>query len=129
MKAAEPALKYFSSTNLPHAIVWPGYWGWKDSFSWGERLDKLGKSVFENMYTWSLPLIQCNFSSNAESDVRASGPSGLSVVVNSSNRLAFTGAHKADDNFLVHLVMDDSTHKAKIEAVTTYPSSPLACLV
>lgn len=87
MEASEPPWTYLNEDEAVDAILWPGYWGWKESVQWDESLEKLSRQVHQNMKVWKTPLLQVNFSNNHPSDKRNVGPEGLSVVVNAENEL------------------------------------------
>jgi len=101
MEAAEPAWTFLEEEAECDAILWPGYWGWKEKIQWDASLNKMSKQVYENMKVWKTPLIQCNFSANDASDKRASGPEGLSVVVDENNCLVYHAANKKESVFVV----------------------------
>ena len=75
-------------------ILWPGYWGWEKGASWQSTTkDDKPQFIYQNMENWKVPLIQSNFSFNDLGDNSAKGPHGLSMFVNSDNKLFSQGEY------------------------------------
>jgi predicted amidohydrolase len=95
---------YFKSDDVDF-ILWPGYWGWKQTDEWGElKSDGEKNLTYKNSIFWSKPIIQSNFSFNDLKDYRNSGPQGLSVVVDEKNQLKFRGSFEKEECFSVNIV-------------------------
>ena len=105
-EASDPAWSLLDPMLPPDAILWPAYWGWDQEVQWDGRLEGLAGEIRANMAEWKSPLIQATFSSNHGSDDRASGPSGRSVAVDSSNELRFSAKAGEPDCFVVELTRD-----------------------
>jgi predicted amidohydrolase len=102
---AEHAPSTYFEKNEADIILWPGYWGWTQEDNWNENERKENKhKIFSNMIEWKIPLIQSNFSMNDLGDHRASGPQGLSHVINEENIMIYRGAHLKDEAFIVNLI-------------------------
>ena len=101
MEAQQLPYTYFPK-NSADLILWPGYWGWTPADTWSiKSFNNKENLVYKNMISWQLPLIQSNFAFNDLDDKRASGPEGLSIVVNKDNNLCFRGKHMKESAFIV----------------------------
>lgn len=95
---------YFSNGDVDF-ILWPGYWGWDESDEWKKlKQDETENLVYKNVSSWSVPLIQSNFSCNDLGDSRNSGPHGLSIVVKSNNDLVYRGPYEKQECFVVEII-------------------------
>lgn len=107
IEAEHEPTTYFNSGDADF-ILWPGYWGWKKIDNWSEVKNfKEHNKVFENMFSWKIPLIQSNFSNNASSIPQNNCPQGLSVVVDFDNSLKFRGEFEKETAYIVCLEKDD----------------------
>lgn len=117
-EAQDEAWTYFERKSAD-IILWPGYWGWKLDDGW-KKTSHEGKEnlIYSNMQNWKLPLIQANFSSNSSVNSRTSGPQGLSVVVDSTNKLKFQAAHLKETGFVTTMYrLDNECTITKVEEI------------
>jgi hypothetical protein len=95
--------EYFNKGSVD-VILWPGYRGWTKEDSWSSNKNNGEENrIFKNMREWRVPLIQSNFEFNGLNDYRASGPHGLSMVVNSDNQLMGQGGFEKEACYLMAL--------------------------
>jgi predicted amidohydrolase len=100
LEAELEPFQYFSQNEIDF-ILWPGYWGWELEDKWDKyKRDKEENLIHKNVSSWSIPLLQANFSYNDFGD-RASGPHGLSVVVNKKNELVYRSGFETEECFVV----------------------------
>ncbi len=86
-------------------IIWPGYWGWTTDFNWSEK----DNQVFTNCSKWQRPLIQANFSGNDLGQRTGAGPEGLSIIVDSSNKIYFQAQHKMTSGYIVNIEKNNNS--------------------
>lgn len=84
-------------------IIWPGYWGWTKDFTWQEHDDNKDNLVFLNSAKWKRPIVQSNFACNDLGQHTGSGPEGLSIVVDSDNKVVFQASHLKESGYIVNL--------------------------
>jgi predicted amidohydrolase len=84
-------------------IVWPGYWGWTQEFTWQEKDDGIDNLVYMNSTKWKCPIIQSNFAYNDLGQHTGAGPEGLSIVVDSENKVVFRAGHLKESGYVVKL--------------------------
>jgi len=110
LEAQEDTDQYFDAYDVDF-ILWPGYWGWEKKSRW-ESLNQDGSDneVYLNVEKWKTPLIQCNFAYNNSTDGRVNGPHGLSVVIDSKNRLRYRASFEKEECFIVEIDDNDISH-------------------
>ena len=112
MEAQQEPNLYFKNGSVDF-ILWPGYWGWQPDDGWSEvKQDGSENPIYTNMKSWTVPLIQSNFSYNDQMDQRDGGPRGLSYVVDSKNKLVHKGSFEEESCFF--LTFDKETQELKI---------------
>lgn len=84
-------------------IIWPGYWGWAKDFAWQEQDENKDNLVFLNSVKWKRPIIQSNFAYNDLGQHTGAGPEGLSIVVDSDNKVVFQASHLKESGYIVNL--------------------------
>jgi predicted amidohydrolase len=96
-------------------ILWPGYWGWEKGETWKElKKDGEPNLTFENMKKWKVPLIQSNFAFNDLGGHSGAGPHGLSMFVNSDNKLYQSGDFDSESCYEVHISNNEIQNCKKI---------------
>ncbi len=116
-EVADSPETYFDARNVD-LVLWPTYWRWDDELQWGSSQEgELAQAAYEAVKHWGVPLCQSNYSANSTEDVRASGPSGQSVIINANNTHLMNG--ETGKPGILHITLH--AHTAKILSTTWHP--------
>lgn len=99
--------QYIGSSEIDF-ILWPGYWGWTKDCRWQSSTDGKENLIFSNSLKWKNPIVQANFAFNDLGGQSGPGPEGVSMVIDSDNRLLFQGSHLSESGFIVQISKVDN---------------------